>query len=503
MNHAYFYILCCAIWIAFSVQANALQTAQNDSLLVAEGEEATAKATYIQALQAFENEQYNRALDLLESAYPKLNKYSGVNFALADIYFQLGEIPNATEYAMQAVRLDPANKWYRLKLADIYDTSGQNTNAIKQLEAAQRYHPKERDILSRLAIAYANEGSLEKAKNQYNTLIQLGAPAIALRMQKLKIFSLLEQHDSLAVEIDKIRELNPRDSETFELLSNYYEDLGENQQAQEMLKKAGLDEPNDINTLKMRAEIYVTSSQWDSLEALGISLMGDSKLAPEQKLEFTRSIYESFGSEESPKPPVKVVQLIIEKLLEKETHYIPAHKLAADFFAITNQSQKALKHLAEINSSEPGNKDAWLQRLQILLNEGDSVTALKIGEQADENVPQEPFIYYAIGSSYLSKNSPTKALQWLKRAVDLPARSNLKADIFEALGKAYFKMEQWQSAFEAYKNAIDYGQPTSQLLERMGDAMHKLNKPEEAKQWWQKALQEDPGNKRLQEKLSQ
>lgn len=501
MNRTILYILFISAWMLLAAPAHAFQTnADSSSAIKQRGE---AKAIYIQALQSFENQQYDQSLELLTTAYPTLNKNSGVNFALADVYYQLGNMQEAILYAGKAVKIDQANKWYRLKLAEMYETTGQNSRAIQQLEAAIEHHPNDTYIREQLAVAYANDGSLMKAKNQYNRLIQLKGASIPLHMQKIKIFSRLGMNDSLAVELNNIEDLKPVDAETLKLLSSYYEKLGKNQQAQQMLIKAGADQPNDINTLKLRAGNYIQTAQWDSLSLLGTSVMDDPKLSAEEKTEFAEALYELFDTQKSSQIPADKMQGIIEQLLQSTPNFSAARKLAANFFITTDQPDKALKELAAITTSSPGDKEAWQQRLGLLLKEENTNAALEAALQANDYLPQEPFIYYVIGHSYLEQSNTSQALEWLKKAADLPARSSLKSTILKSLGETYFQLQQWQKAFDSYQNALDYSEADAGIMEQMGDAMDKLNKPDEARNWWQKALIQDPDNQELKDKLSQ
>lgn len=62
---------------------------------VQSNEEREAKTAYIEGLEAFVNEEYDRATTLLLEAYQALKPQSGISFALADVYFLQEDLPNA------------------------------------------------------------------------------------------------------------------------------------------------------------------------------------------------------------------------------------------------------------------------------------------------------------------------------------------------------------------------------------------------------------------------
>ncbi|NIT56565.1 MAG: tetratricopeptide repeat protein, partial [Aliifodinibius sp.] len=58
----------------------------------------------------------------------------------------------------------------------------------------------------------------------------------------------------------------------------------------------------------------------------------------------------------------------------------------------------------------------------------------------------------------------------------------------DTVGWIYYKQGQLQKARKYIQKAIDSGNPSAEVLEHMGDVLLKLNKPAEAKKWWQQAL---------------
>lgn len=547
---------------------------------VTESDLIDGKSSYIKGLEEFENGNYEKALDLLNEAYVKLPKQAGVSFALADVYFQMEDLSNAAFYGKQAAQMDPENKWYHLKLADIYRQMGKNQATIDELKTALKYHPNDSDILYDLANVYSQHGEYLKSNNVYNQLLRLTGPDIGIHLQKLRNFNELGIRDSSIAELQKIQELDPDNLSTLQMLSNYYRQVNKKGQAKKMLEKALKKNSRDPQSLVMLAEIYVEESQWDSVSTLLGNVITDPIIEREAKMEIARYLYTQYQNNPGNDRLATATESVVELFIEHEPEYAGSHALASDFYLSQNNNRKALLSLEKTTELRPDNEEAWLQRLQLLLQEGRFDEVVSAGKKADEHIPQNPFVQYYIGSAYQQMGSNKQAIPYLEQATELPARKFVKSIFYGALGDSYSAMDNWDNAFSAYEESIkldpnnatalnnyayylslkgdqldkaeemakkainlaendsnatdasrasyfdtlgwiyykkedyetarqyiqrslDLGSTSAEVMEHMGDVMDKLNRPNKAREWWQKALKQDPSRTYLKERLSQ
>lgn len=529
------------------------------------------ETAYIEGLQEFENANYERALDLFSEAYVKLPENAGLNYALADAYRKIGDLANASFYGKQAVNLDPENKWYRLMLAGIYREAGKNEATIEELEKTLEYHPQATEVLAELADTYASYGMLLESNKAYTKLLKLTGENINVHLQKLRNFNKLGMRDSVITELQKIRELDPDNLTTLQTLSNFYLEMNQKDEAKSILKSA-LDQNNrDPKTLIMLADLYAQEAKWDSVGTLLGNVVSDSIIPADAKLTVAQYMLSQFQQKPEDTRLQQATSSIIETFTANEPDYGQAHALAADFYNSLNQNTRALEALARTNELMPSNDGAWIQRMQLLLTEGNYREAIEIGAQAEKNVPQDPFIMYFWGSAYLAESQNAEAVDKLEKASRLPARRQLKSAIYNALGDAHAGLEQWEEAFNTYEQALkinpdndlvlnnyayflslqekeldkaekmalkanqlspnnasyldtvgwvyyqkgeyqkaekfiraslDTDEASAEVMEHMGDVLDKLNKPEEALEWWKKAYEKDTTRTHLKEKIS-
>jgi uncharacterized protein HemY len=71
----------------------------------------------------------------------------------------------------------------------------------------------------------------------------------------------------------------------------------------------------------------------------------------------------------------------------------------------------------------------------------------------------------------------------------------------DTLGWIYFKKGDYEKAREHIAASIDTGQASATVMEHMGDVYEKLGDMDEARNWWQQALDRDDTREHLREKL--
>lgn len=420
-----------------------------------EREFVEAQTAYINGLAAFENKNYEQALELLNKAYVKLPEHPGVNFALADVYLQINDLENAEYYSKQARNIDPQNKWYHLQLFDIYKANGNNKAAANELNNALSYHPNDPDILYELAQTYTEIGKLKQANDVYNRLLDIKGELSSIRLERLKNFNKLNQKDSAIVELEKIRSLDPGNLSTLHLLSNYYLELDKPDEARQTIEDALQISAKNPKSLLLLADIYVAQTQWDSVAQTVTTIIDDSTISAEHKIRAGDFIYSTFKKHPDNLTIRQVADYTFNTFLELTPQSSKAFALAADFFLATDQNKLALEALEHTTNLNPTNDTAWQKRLQLLLEIKNIRETIRVGEQAANQIPQDPTILYFLGSAYLSNQQYSNAIESLKEAENLPARRPLKANIFGSLADTYAALKQWDSAFQYYQQAVD------------------------------------------------
>lgn len=411
---------------------------------------------YVQGLEAFENEEYNRSIELLLEARKQLGSNAGINFAISDAYFAKMDLPNAALYGKQAVQREPVNKWYRLKLAQIYRSAGENTATLEELKTLLEYHPNDYDALFMLADTYKDYGEYLKSNQVLDTALKLIGPQRSIYLLKFRNFEALGVRDSAITQLELLRDVDPDNLSTLNILSEYYAKSGEESSAKEVLSDALNRNSRDPQSLINLAGIYIKAQQWDSAGTLIRTFLADKVILPENKLGVAQFLYSK--QQESPlnEQLKKETGWALDTYTESSPGYGPAFTLAGQYYAQNNEVEKAIEKLERGNELLPQDDIAWRLRLQLLLSENRLEEAINVGEKADEYVPDDSFLQFFIGSAYMLSDKNEEAIVWLERASRAPARKPFKSIVYSTLGDANSNLGNSEEADRVYELALRY-----------------------------------------------
>jgi tetratricopeptide (TPR) repeat protein len=417
-------------------------------------DEARAMEYYIEGLTAFENEDYQQAIDFLNLAYLKVPDSAGVNFSMADAYLELSDYINAEYYAVIAVENEPENKWYHLKLAEIYQRSGQPYKSAEALENAREILPDERIILNQLAALYTELREFEKSNRIYDTILTAKGSDIQIHRLKYQNYIQLENQSAALEQLQKIRELEPDNLNTLHTISRLYSEMENYDSAIEILNEAKQRNPRNPETLILLADIYTKTGDWEDLGNTFISMIEDPLLTATQKMELARFLYLQHQS--APNQPVlsRQTRLVLESFSNNEPEFGEAHLLAAEFYLNQGEQEEAIQKLELANRVQPDDSEAWRQRIQLMFSNGNYEQVIKAGIQATEHIEEDAYIYFFVGTSYMLTDQNTEAAEWLQQASLLPSRSDFRSIVHGTLGDVYADLDQWEDAVDSYENAI-------------------------------------------------
>ena len=412
--------------------------------------------SYVQGLEAFENREYEKSLELLIEAKNQLGEESGLNFAIADTYFAMEDLPNAALYGKQAVAQAPENKWYRFKLAQIYRSAGENQATLEELNTLLEFYPNDYDALFMLADTYKDYGEYLKSNQVLDRALKLTGPNRSIYLLKFRNFESLGVRDSAITQLELLRDIDPDNLSTLNLLSEYYSRTGREGNAKEVLNEALSRNARDPQSILNLAGIFIEDQKWDSAGALIRTFLGDKVILPEEKLSIAQFLYAK--QQESPlnEQLKKETGWALDAFTESSPEYGPAFTLAGQYYAQIGETEKAIEKLEKGNELLPQDDIAWRLRLQLLLSEDKLEEAKRVGIEADKNVPDDSSIQFFIGTAYLLSDENENAVTWLERASRAPARKPFKSVVFSTLGDAQSNLGNSEEGDRVYELALRY-----------------------------------------------
>lgn len=454
-----------------------------------------ARSEYIKGITEFELGNYNEAVDHLLSAYIKMPNEAGVNYALADAYLNIRDFDNATYYGLEAINIDPENKFYRIKMAEIYGAVGNLDGTIDQLRKAADTNPGDVELLYLLANTLNRQSKLMEANEVYDRILKYTGDDLQVLYKKFKNFDDLGLQDSAIVTLERMKAVDPSNVATLNTLSRYYLNQGETGPAKTNMKQALTLDPEDTQTLVNLADLYISEAKWDSATTLMISIVEDTLTAAQNKLELVQYMFSKLSQDSGNAELKKATGRMINAFLDNEPEFPMGYALAADYYIQIGDVENALVALERTTDLMPQNDNAWRTRVQFLYTSGNYDETIAVGKQADGIFPDDPFMQFFVGAAYFLKNDYQKALTWLENSTRAPSEKSFRSVIFGLMGDVYNEMDNWDKAVEVYEKALELNPDNENVLNNYAYYLSERDEQlERAKKMSLRAIEIVPGN---------
>lgn len=413
-----------------------------------------AMVEFIDGIVHFENGDIEQALDKLTAAYLIHSSDPGISYALSVAYLANGDLTNAAYYGQMSTRMDPENKWYLLNMAEIYSRSGRQEMALNRLQDVLKLDPGDIPILYVLTDAFIDLGRLEEANDVLDRIIELSGSTFELHLKKFQNYNALLQDENARAELEKMREIDPGNLTTLHRISRYYQDLGQMDQAEQILKEALDRNPNDIRTTLFLAEIYIEIEKWQEMGTLILQTIEHRAVAPAGKMDLIRFLYLQQTRHPDESQLTGYLEQAIDKVAVIETEYAPAQLFSAEYYLSQNDTDKALESLEKAIHIAPDNAEAWAQRFQILFTEQRYSQIISLSDTAESSAPDNPYIRFFSGASYMLENDSENAEHWLHQASLLAAPRDFRSVIYSTLADVRVDNNKWEEANSDYERAL-------------------------------------------------
>ncbi|MDP1675599.1 MAG: tetratricopeptide repeat protein [Bacteroidota bacterium] len=485
-------------------------------------------------------------------------------FAMAKCYAQLRRFPMAAESALEALKHDSTKIEYRELLAQIYINTGQLEKAASQYLAILNIDPNNVTATFTLAQLLERAKPTESLKLYYSLIARQG-PTWEVLMQIAQLNSALQQHEKAAEALEQMIKLDPNNLALKQNLSGVYLQLKKYDKALVLLSDVLEKNPENIMLRASLADVYLQQNDWasakkqlnivmqsDSLDPdthlrIGVAFYAqtikDSLIIPEA-IEIFKRYEKNFPNDSRSYVYLGVLYRGIKKDSIAEQYFTRATQSAnwngdawwqlgwlyfdkQDFRTAIEVLNKAKQYVADdfrihmllgISYSRAGmNEDSRvaLERahelnpadLNILSSLGLTYDALKMHTESDSTYERALRLdpHFALVLNNFAYSLSERGLQ-LERAAKMSKESlekdSTNASYLDTYGWILFKNERYEEALVYIKKAVEYGDVSAVVLEHLGDVYAKLNKMNEAKEYWTKALEKDQSNVALKQKIA-
>jgi tetratricopeptide (TPR) repeat protein len=470
-------------------------------------------------------EDYPRAIDVLKDAIKARPKEAGPYLQLAFIYAKyLKKIDQAVKYATQAIVLDPQNFEAYQRLYEIEAAAGEPQKALMTLDRAANVksedpafwirlgklyatiifktetEPKPEDLkrvnaffekarafagenpaaLKEIADYYAASQQIQEAIPLYLRVLELQPDDLNAREKLATGFVLTNQREKAIEMLEEIIKQQPEKYQPYDLLAQLLDDgaralerANQPEQAKQQFSRAAsnyeqslLINPGRANTYLRLAELLIVPMK-ESERA--VKILTEARQRFPSAPEFT---YFLAIAQREAKHPQQAVVTFEEALNEAQA--VNEEVLTARFF---------FDYGAAADQAGLYDKAADLFRKSISLDPSNAAEA-----------------YNYVGFMWADHNLHLdEAEEMVGRALQFDPNNGAYLD---TLGWVHYRKGKFEEALaELLRASENLAKPDPVVFEHIGDTYSKLNRLNQALDFWQKAMAISPDNKLLADKI--
>ncbi len=393
---------------------------------------------------------------------------------LLDTYLLQGSSAEAVALLDRSYRQQSKDASYWIGLGDLYAivlkqkpslASQIDHNRIRLCyEKALALTPSDPDVLLRLADVYIEANDFQKAADVYSKLLVLRPESLQIRERLAYSYIQADQKEKAISVLEEIIKRDPSHFETYNMLGDLYDALDNGDKSIDNYQQSLVLNPNQL-------EVYVRIT----LSQLRIKKYDDAL----KTLETAKGKF-----------PAKYQIPYLYGLVYSDTkQYSNAIASFADAESLAQESPDSPKLTSEF----------YFAYGSVYERAGDIDKAAPLFKKSIELDPENHAAYNYLGFMWADKGVHLdEALKLINKAIELAPNSGAYID---SLGWVLYKLGRYEDALPQLRKAVALITDDPVVFDHLAEDLIKLGKKDEALHLWHRALQVEPGNKDIIEKL--
>lgn len=418
------------------------------------------EAVLVEAEKQLILENYAKALEGFMVALDMNSESAAIQFKIAEVLARNEEGQKALPYGLNAIELEPDNKYYRIGLARIYQSIGFYIEAAKTYEALIERYPSDENALYELAELYQLTGRTEDMFETFDKIEQqLGVKEEIVR-EKQRIYMREGKVDEVVREFNKLIDAYPNEPSYRQELISFLIQNKRLDTAEQEIADYESSEPSSSRITLFKSEIaWMRGERGTSLDLLKEAFKTRS-IDFQTKFQI---ISNYILMSEDDQDQEKLTELALQ-LANQYPDEFKAQAFVGDMLYQNGQPLEAVSYYLKAVKINPANFSVWQNILNVesTLNSYDSV--IVHAEAALEYFPNQSLLYYFAGTGYLINSDFKKAIRLLDQGKKYTVDPNLLTVFYGQLGDAYNGMDNNEKAFSSYEKALENNPDNDHVL---------------------------------------
>jgi tetratricopeptide (TPR) repeat protein len=478
--------------IAFTSCSTVQKSALDENHKLTQKEASQEADLFAKGVIQKEAGNFEKALDFFSKALEIDPNDPAALFEKAKLLVAYGQSSEAYELAKKAVSLDGKNRWYKAAYGKIAQQEGKYDEYVKTYEELVEQYPDDLNFLYELAYAYVFTGDYRKAAVEYDKIEEQIGVTEPLMLQKVKVYSQLDDYQSGVKEYEKLISTNPQETRYYALMAEYCAQNKMDDKAIWAYQQIEKINPNDPYVHISLADFYRKRNNYQkSFDELKLG-MENKQLELQTKIKLLSTYYSGSLDEIQKKQALELSQILIRVHPDDPM----AKSLYASLLYQNEEYKQARKLTAEVLSQDSLNYAVWEQLLFCDMYLNNYKDLARETDNVIDLFPNQPLPYLMNGIAYYQLKQYEKAANSLETGKEFVAgNQKLLEEFYNYLGEIYYQLKNYDACFQSYDNVLSINPANSIVLNNYAYylSLQKKQLPK-AEQMARHAVNLDPKN---------
>ena len=446
--------------------------------------------------------RYDKALEILEKLYFDERSNPSINFEMAKIYAQTGDLEKAEKHYRISHENAEENQWILESYIEFLEKQKRDDESIILLKKLITLAPKDKPNYLRLAQKLSGQGRKNEIPELFLKMIEYTGKSLENYNFLLESYIQNDNHTKAIELFDKLIAENPNDIRLLRKKAQYLVEKNQLDAAAELYTRILSINPDDTEANLFQLNKSNGTDQNAYLRAL-LPIIKNQTIPIDVKVKELIPYVEELAKGHNNDLKEALIS-VGEQLTLTHPEEAKAWSISGDILINSGSTEAAIKKYEKTIQLNPRNFMVW-EQLMYALYELSLYEKLKtVANDATDRFPNQSIGYFFAAKSMMELKEYSKSLIVIDEATNMLSLNDnqlssfiaLKASILSYMGKNDKAKEEFLKSLKLSdeKNPIVY--------EFMGDVDFSKGDMENAKKNWQKTLYLQPDNKKVKNKLS-
>lgn len=416
----------------------------------------TREAMFINAMQSKLLGNFNEAALRFNSIIKEdPNNYASY-FQLAQIYYELGDLPKAEAAGQKALDLDPSDEWHYVFLGQIKVGKGDYSGASDVYEKMiQNLKTKDIELYFDYVMLLEKAEKYDKAVEVLHQMDQKFGPNDDILFEKIGAYLKTNQHKEAISEIKSIIAKDTTQYKYYGYLGDVYEQSGQQDKAIESYNKVLKHEPDNVLAIYSLSDIYSKNGDLSQQEQVLSGAFSSKTMPVEDKIRLFLPIVQFQEGTDSVIADREMVYHLLDTLYKTNSDDKDVISLINDTYLTLGEKDKSFSFLEKITKDSSATKDIWIQYLSVISSLGHFDSLYNSSLEAIQKFPKEAtFDFFAGFSATLTKRYKEAQKLYTEGLKKDISNENLRLQMLIGLGDVSSELKDFDISDDSYEKAL-------------------------------------------------